>query len=401
MEKLSIVLVGIGGYGNGYVEQLLKNRERGDFELAGVVDPYPHSSQSWEILQQMQVPYYATLEEFYQVHQADVAIISSPINFHYQQTAVAVLNGSHVLCEKPVTATVQDAYAMMEARDKAEKMVGIGYQWSFNAGIQALKQDIMAGVFGEPVRMKTLVLWPRDKTYYGRGWAGKVKTDSGDWILDSVANNATAHFLHNMFYVLGDKIDRSADLETVAAQLYRTNDIENYDTALIKAVTTNQVEILFYASHAVNHSIGPLFEYEFTKGTVYFNSDTEKQIIAKLSDGSQKVYGNPELEPRRKMWQMIDSVKYNQPVPCGIEAALTQTVCINATQESCPDIGTFPADLRVYDTEREVNYVSGLAELLQSCYTAGRMLTTDDATWVKQGQVISVTDYKRFPSQAK
>ena len=52
-------------------------------------------------------------------------------------------------------------------------------------------------------------LWPRDERYYSRnGWAGVKRTNDGTWILDSPTNNACAHFLHNMFYVLGDRIER-------------------------------------------------------------------------------------------------------------------------------------------------------------------------------------------------
>ena len=50
-----------------------------------------------------------------------------------------------------------------------------------------------AGVLGKPKRLKSMVLWPRDFAYYNRNsWAGKV-ADSGLFILDSVAHNATAH----------------------------------------------------------------------------------------------------------------------------------------------------------------------------------------------------------------
>jgi len=44
--------------------------------------------------------------------------------------------------------------------------------------------------------MKTLCFWQRDENYYRRsGWAGKIKDKKGNWILDSPANNAMAHFL--------------------------------------------------------------------------------------------------------------------------------------------------------------------------------------------------------------
>jgi hypothetical protein len=68
----------------------------------------------------------------------------------------------------------------------------------------------------------------KSDAYYQRSfWSGRIKDDNGNWILDSVASNATAHYIHNMFYVLGNEVDKSAVPVEVAAELYRANNIEN------------------------------------------------------------------------------------------------------------------------------------------------------------------------------
>jgi len=78
-----------------------------------------------------------------------------------------------VLCEKPVSATVQEALRMAAAEKQARGFVAIGYQWSFADAIQSLKRQILAGDLGRPRRLRTLVSWPRDAAYYARtGWAG-------------------------------------------------------------------------------------------------------------------------------------------------------------------------------------------------------------------------------------
>jgi predicted dehydrogenase len=92
---------------------------------------------------------------------------------------------------------------MIKARDQANKFVSIGYQLSFSEEIQNLKRDIRSGIFGKPKRFKS----PRSENYYSRGWAGKMKDNQGNIVMDSVSNNATSHQIHNMFYVLGNAID--------------------------------------------------------------------------------------------------------------------------------------------------------------------------------------------------
>ncbi len=398
MKQVAVVLVGIGGYGSGYVDQLLQ-AGRDDVVIAGVVDPYPNNYEGIARLRELQIPIYNTLNEFYAEHKADLAVISSPIHFHCEQTTTALANGSHVLCEKPVSAVVQEALKMKEAQEHADKLVGIGYQWSFSEPILSLKQDILAGKLGHPELLKTLVLWPRNLTYYSRGWAGRMKAPDGSWVLDSVANNATAHFLHNMFFILGDRIDHSASLKQVEAELYRANRIENFDTCAVRAVTTGGTEILFYASHAVKTSIGPIFEYRFSDAVVRYNEgSSEPNITVKYNDGTWKSYGNPKLNPRRKLWMMVDAVRGEGIVPCGIDASLTQTICINGAQESMPEIKTLPEEIVIHDPKSDTIYEDHLEELFVHLYQGEILPHQDNVDWAAAGKVVNLENYRYYPS---
>ena len=138
-------------------------------------------------------------------------MIVSPIQNHIPQCLESLKAGMSVLCEKPLTGAVQDGLRLTEVLREKPHWVEIGYQWSFSQPIQNLKRDIESGLWGEPVRMKSLCLWPRRESYYRRNdWAGKIQDSEGQWILDSPANNAMAHFLHNMLYLLGETPSASA-----------------------------------------------------------------------------------------------------------------------------------------------------------------------------------------------
>jgi len=58
------------------------------------------------------------MENFYNEHEADLAIISTPPFLHCKQSVYALSKGSYVLCEKPIAPTVEDAEAMIEAEKK-------------------------------------------------------------------------------------------------------------------------------------------------------------------------------------------------------------------------------------------------------------------------------------------
>lgn len=396
--EVSVLLVGIGGYGAGYTDILLHGEHPVPTRIAGVADPFASRSPLLPELEALGVPIVDKPEEFYASNEADLAVISSPIQFHCAQTVTATRNGSNVLCEKPLGAVVQEAYEMIKARDAAGNWVGIGYQWSYSDEIQALKQDIRAGLFGEPKALKCLVLWPRDEKYYKRsGWAGRIRDDKDRWILDSPVNNACAHYLHNMLYVLGEKTDLSARPVDVTAELYRANEIENYDTAALRAHTDTGVEILFVVSHAVEEKAGPVFRFEFEKGTVEYDADAGAEVIARLQNGTIKTYPSPDGLPRKKLWDAVRAV--TRPV-CGLEAAMMQTICMNGAQESAPAIVDFPKELVWVTGEPGARrtWVESLFDTLKHCYEESALPCELGIEWAKQGGIVDLRDYKNFPS---
>jgi predicted dehydrogenase len=279
---------------------------------------------------------------------------------------------------------------MSAARDRADRLVAVGYQWSFSVAIQRLKHDVLSGVYGEPKRLKTLVLWPRGRSYYNRNsWAGRRRTEDGRPVFDSPLNNATAHYLHNMLYVLGEATDRSVVPTHVTAELYRANEIENFDTAALRCVVPNGAELLFYTTHASRELFGPVFEYEFEKGTVHYGA--ERDVIGRFPDGRERSYGNPDAEPYRKLEQTLDAVARREATRCGIEAATSQVLCVDAAQRSS-DITDFPPTCvrTVHEGEQERISVQGLDATLKKCYDRCTMPSEEDVEWARPGRCVEL-----------
>lgn len=405
MREIEIVLAGIGGYGGSYLAALLAAPAEQAVRLVGAVDPAPERCGRLDELKERGVPIYDDLADFYSERTADLAVIAAPIHLHAPCTCLALSRGSSVLCEKPLAAVVQEARRMAEAEAASPGFVAIGYQWSFSDAIQSLKRDVMAGEFGRPVRLRTWLAWPRPISYYDRSdWAGAIKSPDGAWVLDSPANNATAHFLHNMFYVLGPTRETSDRPVDVQAELYRVNEIENYDTAAIRCHTECGAEILFYTTHAVTELVGPVSCFEFEKATVSYDSDGGSSVTAELQDGTRRDYGDPNAAGMNKLWQSVAAARTGERVACGIAAATAQTLCINGAQESVDEIASFPDDLvRVEDCDNgdRLTSVDGLREALEQCYDRGVLpAERPGLSWARAGATISLAGYSSFPSRS-
>jgi len=398
-DAATIALVGIGGYGSIYVSALLDaNGKAPQHRFVAAVDPFPTLCDRLEELRGRQVPIYPTLQALYENHRPELVVISSPFHLHASQTIEALAHGSHVLCEKPMCVTVRQAEQMRRARDRAERQVAIGYQWSFSPAIQRLKNDIQQNVFGAAKRLKTLVLWPRDETYYSRNrWAGKQRDEQGNPIFDSPVSNACAHYLHNMLYVLGEATDRSAAPLRVTAELYRAHPIENYDTAAMRCRTDRGAEILFVVSHATRQSRGPEFRYEFEKAVVSFSEREGGEIIADFADGTRRSYGSPwESSDTGKLWSTLRAIRSQTPTVCGIEASVAQTQVLTAAQDSMPSPLPFPATLVRVEGEvgSRKTWVEGLEDALARSYEEFRLPSELNVSWGRAGRAIDVVPWR-------
>jgi predicted dehydrogenase len=406
-DPLRVLMVAIGGYGLHYLRAFWDHVPREAAVLAGVVDPSARLSPIWPEVEAAGVPVADTMDAFYDGgHPIDLAVIVSPIHAHVPQSLVALAYGSHVLCDKPLGATVQDARALIEARDRAGRLVFIGYQWSYSAAIQALKRDLLAGRFGRPRRMVTVCAWPRGMSYYRRNsWAGRLKdADTGAWVLDSPANNAMAHFLHNALFLLGSSVDRSAQPVELQGELYRALPIESADTAACRIRTDGDAEVLFLGSHATELAIDPRFRLECDDAVITYGEHS-REIIARSPAGAAVSYGDPDSTSQfQKLFVAIEAARAVRagpdpampPVACGPEAAMAQTLAINGLHESARDIVPFPAGmLGRPDVDRVA--ARGLRDALLDDARAWRLPGESGRTWAKAGRPVSLGNYAHFP----
>lgn len=369
---MKILLVGAGGYADHYVDLLL-NATDSDLVWEGIVDPFYTSCAKKELTERAGIPVYDTMEAFYASHAADLAIICTPPFLHREQSIYAVSHGSHVLCEKPAAPTAQEVKAMQDAELYYDKFIAIGYQWSFSDAVQDLKQDIINGTLGAPVSLKTAVCWPRNRAYFNRstGWAGRITKD-GIIILDSIASNACAHYLHNMFFLLGNTMNTSAELASFEADCLRANAIENFDTCSIRMRTKENIPLYFIASHAIETRRNPEFVFNFSHAVVSFSEDHGSDIVATFRDGTKKNYGNPFENNFKKFSDCIRAVREGTSPICTAKTAATHAALIQKLYEQIP-IRDFPKEL--IRENNDLVSVEGLFEEIYRAYETESLLT--------------------------
>ena len=355
MEPVRFVVIGLGGYGLVHIEAVRWLARQGLGRLTGVVAlPVDRAARPDMVasLQQEGVVLYESVEQFMSsgIRTADVLTVPIGIHEHVPVSIAAMEAGLHVYCEKPVAGTVQEVDQLIAARDRTGRHCAIGFQHIYSNSLRQLKARIQGGRLGSLTRATLFSGWPRSKQYFTRNeWTGKLRIGQ-DWILDSPANNANAHYLLNILYA-GSHMEGAASTKALTAHLYRANPLESTDTVQLRFVTDEGVRMHVILTHANGSPHGPRMVFTGERGTAYWQTD-EGFSIVRYADGSAETFDNRLHDKWRYdgFKNLVEAIRGAAPVLCPPELARAQTLAVNLMHESCPVIRTIdPA----YITEAE------------------------------------------------
>jgi predicted dehydrogenase len=91
----------------------------------------------------------------------DAVIIATSDTFHVPASIAALKAGKHVLCEKPISASVEEAETLRTVVKQSGKVLQVGHMKRFDAGLEAAK-DFIAGEMGQMLALKA---WYCDSTH--------------------------------------------------------------------------------------------------------------------------------------------------------------------------------------------------------------------------------------------
>ena len=136
-------------------------------------------------------PAFDNMQEFLADPDLDAVVVASPDKLHAQHSLAAIDRGKHVLVEKPMATSVEDADAMVTAARKAGVKLGIAYHMRWHQGHRILAQQVWDGEYGEvqTVRAQWTFRAPNSNNWrahdaLGRWWSlAAVGTHCLDWIL--------------------------------------------------------------------------------------------------------------------------------------------------------------------------------------------------------------------------
>jgi predicted dehydrogenase len=342
----------------------------------------------------------------------DVLTVPIAINMHVPTSIAAMRAGLHVYCEKPVAATVQEVDQLIAAEKETRRRIAIGFQHIYSNSIRKLKSRICDGRLGKVERLALVCGWPRSQQYYARNeWAGKLRVGT-DWILDSPANNAHAHYVLNALYLCSPDPEASANPFELRAELYRANRIEGPDTVQMQFNTTDGSRVFIILTHSNSRENGPYMHLDCEHGKVYWQTDNGKTIV-RYKNGNVEEFDNLTHDKWRYegFRDFVHAVHQGRDPLCTPKLARSHSLIINAMHESCAEITSISEeyisvaeDWEMFppDTKGMFRRVRGMDEYMKVALEERCFFSELDIPWAKPSPSMPfrVRDYTHFPSDS-
>jgi predicted dehydrogenase len=130
-----------------------------------------------------------------------------PNDLHVEPTLAAIKHGRHVVCEKPLAPSADDAFRLWAAAERAGVVHVCGFNYRFFPAIRLARDLVAAGNLGSILHFRSRFLVPRPDDDE-RGWRA---IDAG--AAGGVVGDLAAHHIDLARYLVGE-IERVAGITT-------------------------------------------------------------------------------------------------------------------------------------------------------------------------------------------
>ena len=192
---IKVAIVGTGGISHTHIQAYLQFPDR--CRITALVDIIPGKAQ--RVKEQ-----YGLDADVYLDHQdilgkdIDLVDICTPPFTHMEITVNALRSGKHVVCEKPMAASLEECDAMLKARDESGKILSVIAQNRFRLPVRNLKALLDSGMAGKVRHVTVNSLWFRGHSYYDLWWRGTWETEGGGCTL-----NHAVHHIDMLGWMMG------------------------------------------------------------------------------------------------------------------------------------------------------------------------------------------------------
>lgn len=231
--------------------------------------------------------------EMLEAEHPDAVSIVVPTRDHFAVASAALERGCHVLVEKPITGTVEEAVRLLACAEKAGRVLMVGHIERYNPALQEMKRRLEAGQLGRIYQAKARRLGP---------FPSRIR-DVG------VVTDLATHDLDVMRYLVGTEVERvyaETQREIHTTHEDALNGLLRFAGGVVGVLDINWLTPTKIREITLTGERG-MFQADYLTQDLRFfeNSETaetpwgEMAVLRGVNEGSMTRYAIPKREPLR------------------------------------------------------------------------------------------------------
>ncbi len=153
-RKLKVGIIGTGWIASAHAS---KYKEMEDVEIVALADLVPGKAE--EFGKKWEIPnarcYLSHKDLIDNEKDLDAVSVCTYNRTHAECTIYALKNGVNVLCEKPMSVTLDEAIEMRKAEKESGKILSVGFQPRMDPNMKKIKEIVESGVLGDIYYIQT------------------------------------------------------------------------------------------------------------------------------------------------------------------------------------------------------------------------------------------------------
>ncbi|MDR1782819.1 MAG: Gfo/Idh/MocA family oxidoreductase [Dysgonamonadaceae bacterium] len=201
-DKIKFAVVGCGHIGKRHIEMISRNPEAElvavcDVAFCPIIEPLTGDSR---LRGNDKVSVFSSLDALLSSNiPFDALNICTPNGLHAPMAIAAIEAGHHVVVEKPMALTSEDAGQILSTAERYGKKVFCVMQNRYSPPSVWIKDLVDSGRVGKIFMVEINCFWNRDARYYQKGsWHGTKDMDGGTLFTQF------SHFVDLMYWLFGD-----------------------------------------------------------------------------------------------------------------------------------------------------------------------------------------------------
>lgn len=321
MSRIKIGIIGTGGLGTSLGSGVV-DHERAELVALADIDEDARTAAGAELGIQPDAQY-EDLDSMLAGEGLDAMVVATPHTLHFDQIQRGLDAGLHVLCEKPLVTTVEDARTLVERDEETDSVLMVGYQRHLESQYRYAR-DRWADGDHTPEYVNAEIGENWIESYTGT-WRTDYDLSGGGFMFDT-----GSHLIDVLLWALGEEPDYvSADMDF------------HDDEGRIEANASVRIrfESGVVADLTMPGDVGKLSEWVHVwddEGSVYFERKTwsDYDVSVVDEDNEERVPDISGFDTQSKIDAFVEAIQTGTEPPATAADALRALAVKEAAYES-------------------------------------------------------------------